>query len=156
MDFENFFYVILAVIYILSRVLKAKKKAPQETYDETEGEPPKKTVTFEDLLKEFTGAEEEEIPEPVVEPAPEVRPKRYEPKYTDEESRSIFEKSIKAAEEVGSSDKPKESKQLIFKEFEPYQQEEPEVLAEEIADMLRSEDGSKKAIILSEILNRKY
>lgn len=161
MDFENYFYVILAIIYFLSRVLKGKKQAPEdESYDqpETTG---KKPVTFEDLLKEFT--EEKSVePEPEVvveEPVREVqdrRPKSYRSPYSDEESKSIFEKSIKEAEMLSKEEKPAENK-LTFKEFKPYQEEEEvEGFATEIREMLQSGDGGKKAIILAEILNRRY
>jgi len=159
MDFENFFYVILAVIYILSRVLKARKRQPKETYQEPETDTPKKPVSFEDLLKGFgvDQEEDENEPEPVVEEEQEENQGQYEPQYSDEESKSIFEKSIKEAEKVTDYSQTEESKDLISKKFKPYQKEEDsDDFAEKIKDMLRSDEGSKKAIILSEILNRKY
>ncbi len=160
MDFENYFYVILAIIYFLSRVLKGKKQAPEdESYDqpETTG---KKPVTFEDLLKEFTEDKSvEPEPEVVQESVREVedsRPKSYRSPYSDEESKSIFEKSIKEAEMLSKGEEPAEKK-LVFKEFKPYQEEEETTgFATEIREMLQSGDGGKKAIILAEILNRRY
>jgi hypothetical protein len=77
-DFQIVVYVILVVIYIISRVMKAKKKAsmpaqplPRNTRDlspSTPVEQPKpftpssdpRQMTFEDLLKEFTGYNEKQ------------------------------------------------------------------------------------------------
>lgn len=162
MDIENYFYVILAVIYFLSRVLKGKKQIPQEDSYEEQESTGKKTVTFEDLLKEFTDEKEVEIEEPEaveeapIEPVEDQRPRSYRSPYSDEETKSIFEKSIREAENI-SQDEAGEENKLIFKEFKPYQEEDDtNEFATELKEMLQSADGGKKAIILSEILTRRY
>ena len=170
MDFENFFYVILAVIYFLSRFLKGRKQAPREdeSYEQPE-DTGKKPVTFEDLLREFTQEKEQQQPSQevteveVVEeepfrPARESSRKTYQSPYSDEESKSIFERSIREAKDLAKTNKQStDDKSLVFKEFKPYQEEEESNLfATELKEMLQSGDGGKKAIILSEILNRRY
>ena len=162
MDFENIFYVILAVIYFLSRVFKKRKEVPPAESEGQEQQTGRKPISFEDLLKEFGVEEEEQKPqleeaEVEEEDARETQSieEEYRSRYSDEEAQSIFEKSIKEAEEVKGEQVVNES--LTFKEFKPYQeQKDSNEFAEEINDLLQSEDGGKKAIVLAEILNRKY
>jgi hypothetical protein len=77
-NFQVVVYVIIVVIYIISRVMKAKKKAdlpsppfpgslPNQGAPSTDSQPKPFTtsrdprqMTFEDLLKEFTGNKEEQ------------------------------------------------------------------------------------------------
>ncbi len=160
MDLENLVYVVLAVIYFLSRVLKKRKEKPVE--EQEEGSQPKqkrKPISFEDLLKEF-GADQldekkEEAEEPEFEEVEDVD--EYSSRRPDEEARTIFEKSIKDAELVAKTKEPEDDKKLVFKEFKAYQEEEDSnELVSEIKELLQSEDGGKKAIVLGEILNRKY
>ncbi|WP_255702483.1 hypothetical protein [Fulvivirga ulvae] len=40
--------------------------------------------------------------------------------------------------------------------FKPYETEEENSVAGEVLEMLQDEEGARKAIILSEIINRKY
>ncbi|MEQ9423174.1 MAG: hypothetical protein RJQ09_02060 [Cyclobacteriaceae bacterium] len=163
MDFENVFYVILAIIYILSRVLKAKKQPePTETSDDQPTGKGSKPVSFEDLLKEFGRTEEVES-EPVEEIKPvEKEEKRdhtpsYDRRFSDDEAKSIYEKSIAQAEKFEHEGEQPDGKPLIFKEFKPYAEEsDKNEFVEEIKDMFNEGDGGKKAIVLSEILNRKY
>lgn len=76
--------------------------------------------------------------------------------FADEESKRIYEQSISQVksqeDELG---KQLEKAKSRFKEFE-IQEEETSAVREEIVEMLQSSEGAKKAIILSEILNRKY
>ena len=76
--------------------------------------------------------------------------------FADEESKRIYEQSIS---QVKSQEDELEKQLAIaksrFKEFE-IQEEESSAVRDEIVEMLQSPEGAKKAIILSEILNRKY
>ena len=164
MEFENFFYVILAVIYILSRVLRNRKKVAQdETLMDKQPKQGKKRVTFEDLLKEFgvdqKDKEIKEVEREVVQEVEEIEepPREYKSLHSDEEAKSIFEKSIKEAELISEKEASADKKALAFEEFKPYQQkDESNEFAIEIRELLQTPYGGKKAVILAEILNRKY
>ncbi len=157
MDIENIFYVILAVIYILSRVLKARKKPVlPDSVEEPETTSRKPKVSFEDLLKDFGNPDQsqqtEKIPEPIeateIINKDEIRP--------DDESRNIFQKSIDEATKY--SEKDEQTEVLQFKGLKPYEKDSDEEneFVKEIHEMLSSGEEGKKAIVLSEILNRKY
>ena len=75
--------------------------------------------------------------------------------FSDEESRRVYEESIKRVE--GQKDY-KSGKQYKIKKVLKEKAEDKKVnrLADEIKSMLQSPESAKKAIILSEILNRRY
>ena len=171
MDFEDiWYYLVLGAIYLVSQFLKKKKPQnrpappkpvqqpmsaqPQQSANPTSQAKPKKTMSFEDILKEFeknlSGEPEEQFekpkpveqhifskPEPAVvkEPTHESRYKSYENvDYKAEQSKDNVE------DEFSRNEKYKISAQ---KEH-PYIQ------------MLRDPNGAKNAIVLSEIINKKY
>ena len=167
MDLENLLPLVLAAIYILSRFFKAKpnqgksKKpiSPQKTNRpvSVDNKPTKKKAfTFEDILKEFernlSGEDmEEEKPLPVEDieyekPKPvtvevEDRPSKYESyEGTSYETPEILKKDRSEKEE--------------FSRSENYAVKEEE--ESDFVKMLREPDGAKNAIVLSEIINRKY
>ncbi|MEO1254654.1 MAG: hypothetical protein AAFY41_07200 [Bacteroidota bacterium] len=165
-DFNFWWYIIAALIYFFTR---SKKKKKQNSRPGTENAPPKsQPKSFEELLKEITeGRVEEEEPEPPFkqEPivikdeerkAPESRRLEGERRvFADDESKKVYEDSIKMAEGA----------ELAFERDEHFQesrlfkgdQEEEEewTIADDIRDGLNSQEA-KKAIIYSEILARKY
>lgn len=178
-DFQTILYIIVGIIYFLSRALK-KKKPPvkpsqpaQDFDDDTPQTSPPKPLTFEELLREFTEGKqpEEEEPEPIPTPAPapvqrskSPMTSRYEEdddeilepakrRFSDEDSKRIYEESVRAVENM--KEEQFSDTQYHFKRTEDTQEEESSI-GSEIADMLRDGDGARKAIILSEILNRKY
>lgn len=166
MDIELILYIIFIAIAILTRVLKGKKESntPTTSHQPESMEAPKKktekTLTFEELLREFTG---EEAPVQQ-EPEPEPRYSRqeeaysYEEEYADEEIRETYSRSVneakklKTLDEQVSLDKPLER----MEHFKQYETEEENTVGSEIIEMLQDEEGARKAIILSEIINRKY
>lgn len=163
MDFENIVYVVLAVIYFVSRVMKKRKQVPSEqSQEEPEPSQGRKPVSFEDLLKEFgvdkEQGEEKEVKETPLEKFEEIKEDvdEYGSRYSDEEAQSAYEQSVKEAGLLSEPEK-KEDNRLVFEEFKPYQEEDDtNEVASEILELLEDEDGGKKAIILSEILNRRY
>lgn len=180
-DFQTILYIVVGLLYFLSRGIKKKKPPVKpnrqvgEAGEEQDQNRPPKALTFEELLKEFTeGKEAEEVEEA----SPPPPPTRSEPphrsrspltsrreedddeiaqparrRFADEDSRRIYEQSIKSAENL-KSDHSSESS-YGFKRYEDHSEEETTAGAE-IAEILKEEDGARKAIILSEILNRKY
>jgi hypothetical protein len=164
-NLENYFYILFAVIYIISRIIKARSKQKKSTPQQQgqrraqptgqQQQKPKKTFSFEDILKEFEknlAGEEEEVahekPLPVKEikhekpaPAPvksyKNKPNKYE---------SYQGKSIKEEIEL--------ERNTAFLRSENYSITDD--VASEYVKMLQDPDGFKNAIVLSEIINRKY
>ena len=156
-DIQTILYIIIAVIYILSRVLKKKKPPPVEEQEKMESmesgpeaqtAPPKPPpITFQDLLRDFEGRtkpkkQKKEEPPP---PAPELR---------DEEVKATFERSIEAAKKVKKFDIQGDLKNFAFEAYEI--EEKGEGKAAELVEMLRNPQDIKNAIILKEILKTKF
>jgi len=73
--------------------------------------------------------------------------------YKDDEIKEIYNKSIYNAEKLKHVNKEK-SNYSFFKEYQ--KEEEENEFAKDIRNMISSPDSAAKAIILSEIINRKY
>ena len=168
-DNKIWFYIIAAIIYFFTR--RKKKKSQQPTAAPTESKRPqqdKKPVSFEDLLKEITEGREEEAPQA------EVIEKKHESVYEEEieqerntgkrhfadaESRRIYEQSIAHAAEVDSAHDhafEPDDDYVSKKMFKGLEVEEDSTLADEIREGLQGSGNARKAIIYSEILNKKY
>lgn len=168
-NIETILYLLIGVAYLISRVLKARKKAPPprpgqapppqsqpQAQSQQNQRQPKKTFSFEDILKEFEQSLEgeveveeappvrevkQEIPQPVAVPPEPRQPSRYEA-YEG----TSYSKQSKAS----TSEKRVES----FARNEKYSIKEE--IVNDYVKMLRDPDGFKNAIVLSEIINRKY
>ncbi|RED96113.1 hypothetical protein [Marinoscillum furvescens] len=174
-DIQFWLYLVFGAIYFITRSLKKKnppqpKSRPQQQTDEST-QRRNRPVTFEELLQEFTEGKstpkEEEKPEPVEATQvvkerkwqEENRPKEYEEgktrRFSDEESRKVYEESIKRAEGTELEFKRDEHFQSKLKSRAKRESESNEVAADVLA-MLQDQDQAKRAVVLSEILNRKY
>ncbi|WP_436516530.1 hypothetical protein [Ekhidna sp. To15] len=164
-DFSFWWYIIAAVIYFLTRG-KKKKEQPNERPGSENNPPTNKPKSFEDLLKEITEGRPEE--EPIIQQEPVVIDTRESEKesqslegerrvFADDESRKVYEESIKMAEGADIEFAPDENFQepRLFKGTDKDEEEEEWSIADEIRDGLNSEEA-KKAVIYSEILTRKY
>ncbi len=167
-DIQFWLYLAFGAIYFLTRMFKKKNQPESRDGGNEPSENKPKPVSFEDLLKEFTQEKTQSFadPEPkVIQTEPEEeqwveknRPKVFEEgktrRFSDDESRRIYEESIKRAEGAD----------LVFERADNFKsniqraedQEEENTIADDIKDMLSDQDQAKRAIILSEILNRKY
>lgn len=153
-DIQLVIYIVLIAFGIFSKFLKAKKKpVPKKgkPINSREPETPQKQLTFEELLREFT---EEKSPQP--EPMEEVS---YEADFDirdDDEIKRIYEKakldSKKYEVEASHDDRHTGN----FQHFKGYSEEDTEEEASEYAKLLNDPDSARKAIIMSEIINRKY
>lgn len=178
-DFRIIFYVILGIIFVVSRIVKANKSTNQPPkrpgvnrpqQGSRQGKPA--PASFEDILKEFGEKVEEKSlsREKSVVRQQESRPKprAYEQKFeegrdrmfADEESRRVYEESIKRSEGFDikfgedinfGSKRTKFGEGAIRKDIH---QKNP--LIRSIKKDLKDKDGIRKAFILSEILNRRY
>lgn len=183
-NIQFWIYVAFAALYFLSRALKKKPdqkrpkrrpRSPLETEDSQKAGRTEKPKTFEELLAEFTGEstqskkEEDytvEEPEPFadafekvastgkknIDTASNFEDEGTKRSFADEESKRIYDESVKRAEESAlefSRDEKflKESERAVSK---------GSAFAAEIKASLQNQDQAKKAIILSEIINRRY
>ncbi len=174
-DIQTWIYIIIGLIYFIVRSMK--KKAPEasdQSLPRSGGSQPvdterRRPKTFEELLKEFTDpqgsrdeAREIEVIEEEDEPIREPRKEEFieegkTRRFSDEESRRVYEESIKKAEgyelEYNTDDKYHTEKLIAI----PHDhEEENDEVVDEIKEMLEDPRDAKKAIILSEILNRRY
>lgn len=159
MDDNIIYYLVLGAIYLVSRLLKKKKPVkpivPQpsvDSYDDYEQpipqqSAPQKPTSFEDLLKEisqeFTDRNEPkpqikaiEEPELVVEPVPKKELTR-EAKYVKKRHKELAEE---------------EEQRKVKRLMEQEEEHEPHAVLE----LLQEDGGAANAIILSEILTKKY
>lgn len=165
-DFSFWWYIIAAVIYFLTRGKKKKQQQPNSRPGSENNPPQSQPKSFEDLLREITEGRTEEVPpveqEPVVIREPEIEKEeiRLEGErrvFADDESRRVYEESIKMAEGADIEFAPAENFRApsLFKGTSKDTEEEEWSIADDIRDGLNSSDA-KKAIIYSEILTRKY
>ncbi len=165
-DFSFWWYIIAAVIYFLTRG-KKKKTQPTDSRPGSENNPPSgQPKSFEDLLKEITEGRSEgpQVPEqkPVVIETPDeeeenIRLEGERRAFADDESRRVYEESIKMAEGADIEFAPDENFQepRLFKGTARDEEEEEWSIADEIRDGLNSSEA-RKAVIYSEIINRRY
>lgn len=167
-NLQFWIYVAFGVIYFITRVMKKKPKAPnpnQESPLEPGEEVGRQPASFEELLQEITQKRPEkmrpvEAAEEFDQPAEEMevsRPVDHSGEgrtrhFADDESRAIYERSIQEAEKEPEIEPVPESQYKINIKS---RSEEVEYTSD-IHDLLSDADSAKKAVILSEILTRKY
>ncbi len=164
-DFKIILYIVFFVIYILAKALKkspSKKlpKRPRPDID-SEADEAEKTITFEDIFKEITSGKKKETPEPV-EVKEEV--KEFDSDYpSDQEIHEVYKESIIEADKsktheqtVRENAKKKRASILKNEGFEAYKIEERPSMASEIGEMLKDTEDVRRAIVLKEILDRKF
>ena len=181
-DFQFWIYLILGVIYLISR---ARKKSQAETTDvpkpqnerrfEGSQEPKASTpkgLTFEELLREITEAKVEV--KPVV---PKFQPKKYvdydddleeeeqsledvKGDYTkkDKEFYNTYEQAKKQAFNRPSLEETVKLKDtnMKFGKFNVFDEEVEKNYLNDYLKELKDPDGFKKAFVLSEVLQRRY
>ena len=179
-DIQFWVYLLFGLLYIITRALRKKRTEDQAPPAEGEGERPRRreAKSFEELLREFTeaGAEREEAEQPTTRPAStpvsrrvseeQQRSKRRRSEFeregetrhfADDESRRVYEESIRQAEGADLSYERDEHFKISRSLQSKSREQRPETqTAREVRGMLSSPDSAKKAIILAEILNRKY
>ncbi len=171
-DIQTWLYVIIGLIYFIVRAVKKKKPIPpstesqQRTSSQGSATERRKPLTFEELLKEFTEPQGNQANEEDYEEAEEIAQEKTKEdfaqegstrRFSDEESRKIYEESIKKAEGFelkydADEDYHSEKLKSIFHDHE----EEEDTIADEVREMFSDPQDAKKAIILGEILNRRY
>ena len=163
-DFKIWIYLVFGAIYLITRVMKKKKpeEAPHSPLETADDNYPKRQApsSFEELLQEFTEQREEKeepaIREEAVKSSPVEVDTRLEGErrhFADEESRQIYERSIQEAEGADISYERDEHFKVNRAASEHERSHE---IGSSLKSMLRNPGSARKAVILAEILNRKY
>src|SRR6185295_1873927 len=171
MSLKVIIWIIIGIIYLISRARKKPENSSPRPTEHTSGpETFDKPVTFEELLKEIQAAKAPK-PQPVsqkpayvdydddiekYEPLEKTKPDTY---YKDQDQ--IYETYEKTKQEAFHSPTMEETLKLEntivrFGQFKTYAQESRPSLASAYAKDLREPTNFKKAFILSEILNRRF
>ena len=169
-DLQLWVYIVFGIIYVVSRALKKKQPSkpghsPLETEDEVSGRPTRRQpASFEELLREITAQNEPKEVEEEVVTVEEVSKSTSEPKqdfslegekrhFSDDESRKIYERSIAAA---SNSDQEDISNTIPKVRLQKQESATSSSFSSDIKDMLANPTSARKAVILSEIFQRKY
>lgn len=186
MEAKYWFYIIVGGIYLLSRFLKKSDNPAEKTSgapaprpapsQNTEQSKPK-TLTFEELLREITEAKETARH---TTPAPQPRPqaKQFTEVDYDDDLKQETEDLEEIVPDYRSKDKSyeayEEGKRSAFNrpsleetlnvrntdmkygKFKVFEQEQQRNLLEEYTRQLQDPEGLKKAVVMSEILSRKF
>jgi hypothetical protein len=173
-SFQFWLYVIIAVIYLLSRARKKKADESPGPIDANDhrplSAPPQgnrpKQLTFEELLKEITESKQQQPPrdEPVVdydenleEEEKDLEDEEYDYRKQNK-TYEVYEEAKKQAFVRPSLEETMKVQDTVvsfgkFKEFE--KGAETNLAAEYLKDF-HDPDGLKKAVVMSEILKRKF
>jgi hypothetical protein len=165
-DIQFWLYIVFGLIYFVGRFLKKKNKPEDQPEPDTSDRRPQRSKTFEELLSEFTDEKNPAsapINENEVKPVKKSKPITSEASvfeegstrvFSDEESKRIYEASIKKAEGIDLDFAPAEHfKSKIQRELSA---EVSSRFASSIREGLRDPEEAKKAVIYAEIFNRKY
>ena len=157
-NIQNWIYLVLGAIYFLSKLRKKNKSVAPESQDK--GSIVKKKVkTFEELLGEFTGLnvlDKSDNEEVIVTENEKIA--SVETEHTINQNSIPKDKTIEPVSELTFPKIAPLNKNQHFKEYEMKDsQDRPrQITAREIRKDFKSPKGLKKAIILSEILKKKY
>lgn len=182
MDIQFWIYIIIGVIYFLSKLLKKPEQPPEKTLDnrperrpaaetvQTGTDRPKK-LTFEELLREITEGKQPQ--KPVFQPAPQRKYENFDDDLKDE-AQSLEEVSydernddhvFKAYEEAknqafqrSSLEETLHLKDIVmdFGKFKIFEEEKKRNLSDDYIKIFRNPEGLKQAVVMSEILKRKF
>jgi hypothetical protein len=172
MDETLIYIIILVVIYLVRFFLKSKEQEPTSHMPDDRETPmekptgPRKPTTFEELLEEMGRGYRKEEPE-VTEYEEEYEtledpyyqhPVDYQSQAErDKEAVSVYEKSVSQAQRFKTIDEQVDIKHFDVKIETPADIKwEEKVVASKYARMMRNPQSLKDAIVINELLNRKY
>ena len=180
-DFQFWLYVIIGAIYLLTRFFKKNAQKPTDVpdygpekpvtrFDQPSVKPtvssPSKMLTFEELLKEITESKTQAKPQPrpqytnyeeeIGEEEQDLEDVNYDYRkdkvvveYEDAKKYAFSRSSLEETMHVSDTD-------MKFGKFKIFDQEtKPDYVGTYLKDFYDPE-GLKKAIVLSEILQRKF
>jgi len=177
-NYKIWIYVIIGVIYLLSRLRKKQpaspepeERQPSRDFGKTESYPEKpRPLTFDELLREITEGKEP-VPQPTSRRQPEyvdydddVEEEAQDREETDTayskkpNYNEVYEKAKSDAFNRPSLEETMKVEDTIvkFSKFKVFEEEKGRNLLEEYTRDLQDPEGFKKALVLSEILNRRF
>ena len=181
MDAQFWIYIIIGVIYFLSRLLKKPEQQPEESPDQKRPErrPPLQTeqtptqrprqLTFEELLREITEGKEAQKRQP--EPEPEFQSMEDVLKdearsledvtYDEAENAKVFKRYEEAQMQVAERRSLEETLHLKdtvvdFRKFDAFESRKKKSLADDYIKLIRNPQTLRQAVVMSEILKRKF
>ena len=184
MDAQFWIYIIIGAIYFLSRLLKKPEQTPGGEPDGQQPQRPRpgqtgqstetpRQMTFEELLREITEVKQTQTQAPPPKPRQE---RRYETLEKDpgEEARSLERVDFDEAENARVFQKYAEAKSLAlerrsleetlkledtlvdFKRFEAFEKKQKRDVLQNYVKIIRDPEKLKHAVVMSEILKRKF
>ena len=174
-SFQFWLYVIIAVIYLLSRARKKKadeSPGPIDAGEETPrnsrnpGENKPRQLSFEELLKEITESKQQQPPieEPVVDYDEDLEEEEKDLEDVEYDYRKVnktyevYEEAKKQAFLRPSLEETMKVQDTVvsFGKFKEFEKGDERNLAAEYLKDFHDPDGLKKAVVMSEILKRKF
>lgn len=183
MDAQFWIYIIIGVIYFLSKLFKKPEQPPVESPGkrpegrartpqtvQTETDRPKQ-LTFEELLREITEGKQPQ--KPVIQPAPQRKYESFddnledegqsleEVSYDERNDTEVFKAYEKAKSQVFERSSLEETLLLKntgmdFEKFKAFHTEEKKKVSDDYMRIFRNPEGLKQAVVMSEILKRKF
>lgn len=183
MDAQFWIYIVIGAIYLLSRMLKKQEQespqAPEKQQPEgrrpvlRESAPTEipRQLTFEELLREITEGKQADKRQPEAEAAPMYEP--YE-KDRGEEARSLEEVNFDEADNAkrwkpyeqipaGGFERKSleetlylEKNEIKFGKFESFEKRGRRRLLDDYMKIIRNPESLRQAVVMSEILKRKF
>jgi hypothetical protein len=182
MDYQFWIYLIIAIIYGISRAMKKADNQPKDVsaphpdktarYNPAPPVEKPKQLTFEDLLREITEAKQPS--QPVYQPPqPKAEYVDYDDQVGEEEQDledanydyrkkdklyDVYEEAKRQAFERPSLEETMNVRDtnMKFGKFKAFERVEQRNLLEEYTRDFKDPEGFKKAVVMSEILNRKF
>jgi hypothetical protein len=183
MDAEFWIYIVIGAIYFLSRLFKKQEQPtgespepqrPERRIPGQSGPPPTdapRPMTFEELLREITEGKQAQKRPP--QPVPQPEYESYEKDIVDE-ARSLEETNFeeteratkwKAYEGIPASNIERRSLEetlrledtvVNFRKFDVFENKDQNRLSDDYIRILRNPQTLKQAVVMSEILKRKF
>jgi len=180
-EFKIIFWIVVGIIYLLSKARGKQKKQFDAPMDRSEPTPEAKPISFEDLLREIQEAKNPKPPleqKPVAQqPSSSRLPKPYDyqdfdddleeeekkqpvkPDYkSDDQIYGIYEEAKKQAFIRPSLEETMKVEDTIvrYDQFQNYKKEKLKAPGMTYLNEFNDPEGFKRAFIMSEILNRKF
>jgi hypothetical protein len=185
-DFQVWFYVILGIIYVVTRFMKKQEAPPKDLapkrpekpvqrYEQPASKPAPgpKALTFEELLREITEGKTIESKPVTVAPAPQKKYVDYDDDLADEaedledeeydyrkrdQVYNVYEEAKRQAFERPSLEETMKAGETVgeYGKFKAFEEKPQRNLLEEYVGNFNDPEQLKKAIVMSEILNRKF
>jgi hypothetical protein len=185
-DFQVWFYVILGIIYVVTRFMKKQEQPPKDLapkrpekpvqrYEQPASKPAPgpKALTFEELLREITESKTVESKPVVLPTAPQTKYVDYDDDLSEEaddledeeydyrkrdQVYNVYEEAKREAFERPSLEETMKVGESVgtFGKFKAFQEAPQRNLMEEYLGSLNDPEGWKKAFVMSEVLNRKF